>query len=134
MKTSDTEAVKAASTLVRRALAGALTLDEYHYAERPTGESPPLVSFLKKVYLDIEEAVEHTPGRWLRHGVNHERWRHQVEYHRMELDNLLLDHLGAGGSVAKAVIAYRKVSQLLRDGESSTSYIRQELSTSLGDR
>jgi hypothetical protein len=43
-------------------------------------------TFFKAVHGDIQQAVEHTAGHWLRGGIDHKQWKRQYEYHLLVLD------------------------------------------------
>lgn len=72
--------------LCELALRGELSLDQYHAA---IPESFP-DGFLQEIAEDIEDGVEHAPGRWLRGGVDITRWIDSHEYLTLYLDRLLL--------------------------------------------
>jgi hypothetical protein len=110
--------------------AGTLTLTDFYEIERPHA-SPVLDAFLDNLYEDLEAAVEHTPGGWLRKKVDHDRWRRRFEYHRLELDGLLLDYLASGGSPAKAITVRAAIEPLLLDDVADTTYISREVATAL---
>jgi hypothetical protein len=79
------------------ALEGEIWLDDF-YARRDSLGSPG--AFLEQVLDDIEDGIEHTPGRLLRGGLNRRAWERSREYLLIYLDLCLLDASGSSHSDA----------------------------------
>jgi hypothetical protein len=75
-------------SLCRDALAGNLKVDEF-YSKWP--KSADDNSFLQKVYTDVEDGIQHTPGHLLKGGIDFERWEKSDLYLRIYLDLSLLE-------------------------------------------
>jgi hypothetical protein len=129
----DNYAIRQADEICKLVQAGALTFKEFLATKKPD-VSPALQTFLDMVYEDLEAAVEHTPGWWLLRGVDLKRWRQQLEYHRVELDKLLLDYLASGGSPTIAVATREAIEARLMDGVADTSYVAREVSEAILSR
>lgn len=73
--------------LCAEVLAAAIGLDELE-ARGPAQPSDP---FLRQVLDDLEDAVEHIPGRFLGRGIDHAAWERSTQYLTVFLDWCLLD-------------------------------------------
>jgi hypothetical protein len=80
--------------LCAEVLAAEISLDDLQ-ARRPAKPSDP---FLEQVLDDLEDAVEHTPGRLLRRGPDQAAWKRSPEYLTVYADWCLLDERTAGVS------------------------------------
>jgi hypothetical protein len=75
--------------LCSEVLAGEITLDAF-YERRPSPGDP----FLDQVLEDLEDAIQHTPSRLLRGGVDRPAWERSPERRLVVLDHALLGECG----------------------------------------
>jgi hypothetical protein len=78
-------------SLCRRALEGALSLDDF-YQEWPC--RPEKGSFWGTLYDDLEDAIQHAPGTWFAGKVDLPKWQDSWEYFVICLDLQLLRSSG----------------------------------------
>ena len=57
--------------LCRDALGGKIKLEEFYIRWPKAADTS---SFLRQIYDDIEDGIQHTPGYLLKEGLNHEAW------------------------------------------------------------
>ena len=71
-----------------KALEGKLSLDEFYKIWPQSAFNMP---FYDQIYTDLEEGIEHTPGFFLKQGVDYAAWIDSDEYLKIYLDSVLLD-------------------------------------------
>ena len=76
--------------LIKRTLKDYLPLKEL-YAE--WDESWDSSEFLELLFHDLEIALEHMPGYFLKKGTNIEKWENSMEYHRLKIDCELVSQI-----------------------------------------
>lgn len=76
--------------LLESAIAGELHFDEFQKQFSTLGPENETLAIL---YDDLENAVCHTPGFWLKDGIDMETWQQQIEYATIVCDLYLLDKL-----------------------------------------
>ena len=77
--------------------------------------------FLTSVYEDLEEAVEHQPGFWLRKGVNLPLWRKSLEFLKVLLDFHLLSRK------EDSISLLRCRQRLIQEPELSQANVKQKI-------
>jgi len=81
------EVVSTLQDLCRDALGGRINLEEF-YTRWP--EAANTSSFLRQIHDDIEDGIQHTPGYFLKEGINQEAWSTSHAYLIVYLDLSLL--------------------------------------------
>ena len=68
-------------------LGGKIKLEEFYIRWPKAADTS---SFLRQIYDDIEDGIQHTPGYLLKEGLNHEAWTKSYSYLAVYLDLSLL--------------------------------------------
>ncbi|HQR15664.1 MAG TPA: hypothetical protein PLZ37_13985 [Nitrospira sp.] len=74
--------------LCRDVLGGTVKLEEFYTRWPKAGDTS---SFLRQIHDDIEDGIQHTPGHFLKEGINHEAWKKSYPYLAVYLDLSLLN-------------------------------------------
>ena len=84
---NDREILSTVQSLCRDALAGNIKLEDFYTRWPKVADTN---SFLRQIHDDIEDGIQHTPGHFLKEGINHEAWRKSYSYLAVYLDLSLL--------------------------------------------
>jgi len=88
MKNSESM-IEAVKSLCKSALDGTLKLKQLCQGWPAEADTDP---FLRQVYEDIEDGVEHIPGSFFKRKIDHESWESSEMYFVLYVDLLLLSH------------------------------------------
>jgi hypothetical protein len=99
-------------SLCKSALAGELKLEQFYDSWPEAASAHP---FLKQIYEDVEDAVEHLPGAWRSGRMLVDEWRRSSMYLTIYLDSVLLQYEKKADELLQCREFIRKQKDLSED-------------------